>query len=185
MNLLNLGCGPDQWPDPWWNVDPDPRWRRVGNGCRFVRANPSTGLPWADGFFAGAVALHVIQHVDQHRAIDWLAEVRRVVAGPVRVGTPDIVSAFDAYQLGDTEWFPCDGATVDDRLCTYLSQNGANRSQWTVRALIDAMTAAGFVDARRVAPGGTFAHPGHLVAQELAARDNRPGESIFVEAWSP
>lgn len=153
------------------NVDPDPQWIPLGRGHV---ANPVDGLPFDDDWFDGAVAHHVLQAIPKHELPRWLAEIRRVVRGPLRVSVPDLGGAVEAWTAGDTGWFPLTAVDVDDAFCTYLTQGGATRSVFTRRQIGRLLTE----------------HYGRLCPVEyqvtwlpgLETLDSRPGESIYLEA---
>jgi SAM-dependent methyltransferase len=82
--MLDVGCGPGaharDLPGFVVGTDIAPGMLQVAashGGAAFVQADLGRGLPFADGAFAGALALLVLQHVSDPRAA--VAELRRVL----------------------------------------------------------------------------------------------------------
>lgn len=177
MRLLNIGCGTVRPPAPWFNVDPDPQYIPLGEG--YV-ADPLKGLPFDDGYFDGAVAHHVLMMIPWVDLPRWLAEVRRVTRGPLRVSVPNIEAAITALDQGPSgrPWFPVstdDAPTTDDAFCLYVTQGGATRSIFTWPRLVDMLTS-------HYGPVSNGHHPMSMVAG-LDALDSRIDESWIAEAW--
>jgi SAM-dependent methyltransferase len=83
--VVDVGCGPGAFgravPRPVVGVDLAPGMLEraaAHGGIALAQADLGEGLPFRDDAFAGALALLVLQHVDDVRAA--LAELRRVVA---------------------------------------------------------------------------------------------------------
>lgn len=175
---LNLGCGPVR-PTGWCNVDPYPQDYPPE---RVIVADPLVGLPWGPETFDGAVAHHTIMMIDFVNMTPWLSEVRRVMrpGAVLRISTPDILGAFDAYDENRPEWFPIPDTladSLDGKLCLYLSQCGATRSLFTPSWLADTLSAAGFRDVvEHDDPGITCGAPW------LLDLDSRWDESTYMEA---
>lgn len=169
--LANIGCGPVQ-PEGWYNLDPDPQW------CA-IEANPTVGIPVPDGYFAGAVANHVLMMVPWHELVPWLTEVRRAVDGPVRFSVPDIAEAITALHGGDRDWFPISAEhepSIDGAFCMYVTQAGQTRSIFTTEYLASVLARAGFESSKVEHYGVCEWLPA------LAALDSRPHESLIVTA---
>lgn len=172
-----MGAGSVQPPDPWTNADVDPRWNTRGNS---VHIQPAGRLPWDDDWYDGTCANHVLQMIAWPDLVPWLAEVRRVTAGPVRLLVPDMPGAVDAWQRGDADWFPISDeheSSVDGKFAMYVMQAGATRTFFTPAWLMELCARAGF---ESVSVGG------YGVCDQLpllASLDSRPNESIVVTAW--
>lgn len=184
----NIGCGPIQ-PAGWVNIDPDPRWDRAFGGPTLVTAPADPG--WFHLVTAGhpvgyegAVAHHVLQMVAWPELVPWLRDVHDVLAagGWLRVSVPDFPGAYAAALEGDRDWFPIADdheASIDGKLCLYLTQAGASRSIFTGPWLCDLLRRAGFLDVHETGPAQTSG------PAWLSQLDNRPGESIYVEGRRP
>jgi hypothetical protein len=114
-----------------------------------------------------------------------LAELRRVLrpGGRLRLGVPDLERALDAFRRGDRAYFhvpDADAATIGGKLVAQVVWYGSVRTPFTFDALEELLLRAGFVAVRRCGYGATGgAWPG------ITALDNRPRESLFVEAERP
>lgn len=175
---LHLGCG-DVRPVGWCHVDPFP-----SSPEHVIVADPARGpLPWPDGTFDGAVAMHVLMMVPWPDLVPWLVEVRRVLkpGGVLRLSVPDLLAAFDAYDEHQPDWFPIDPAiedSIDGRLCVYLTQAGATRSVFTGPWLAELLARAGYRDVVEHDEPGVTCSP----HQWMLDLDTRWDESIYVEA---
>lgn len=168
---LNVGCGPVI-ARGWVNVDAQ-QWGQPIVGDVFA-------LPFAERSFDGAVANHVLQMIPQHRVLDALVELRRVlrVGGVLRVLVPDLLDAVAQYEQGNVEHFQLGAeVTIDEALCTYLSQNGATLSFYTHESLCDLLIAAGFGRVTTVIPFATLCDD-----DMLCTLDSRVDESLIIEA---
>jgi predicted SAM-dependent methyltransferase len=79
---------------------------RVDGRSPFTQLDITEPLPFEDGSIDWAYAEHLIEHVPLLDAINWLAEVRRILApgGLLRITTPDL-RAYAAGYLGQDEKF--------------------------------------------------------------------------------
>jgi predicted SAM-dependent methyltransferase len=173
VSLLNLGCGTTQ-PDGFVHVDREDY--GTNDVCDFV----ADGLPYPPWSFDGIVANHSLQQVPFH---DWpgvLAECERILTpgGVLRIIVPDVAGAFDAYKRGNWDWFPNGEATIGERLTAYLTWYSTNLVCCTPEFLGARLHAAGF-------KGVTPQPPGRSALPELAALDDRLGESLFYEGTKP
>ncbi len=174
--ILNWGCG-HQWqhaPKSWICSDrEDFAQHHVGDLL--------DGLPYPDGHFDGVVTHHALQVLDWHQLRSGLAELARVlrIGGWFRATVPDLMGGVAALGRNDRTWFPvntADEPTVDGAFCTWATWFGENVTVFTPRRLTDLLERAGFLMfpaewSRSWSPWG-----------ELAAVDDREGESILVEA---
>lgn len=175
MQRLNLGCGPVQ-PEGWANVDPDPRW-----GAQFP--HPLRECGFAENTFDLVVANHVLMMIPFPELLATMTEVHRVLVGGgvLRIIEPDLIGAFEAFLAGNADHFPIPdqiAATVDGKLCLYVTQAGATRSVFTYGFLVELCKSAGFRSVVEV-EAGTSTLPEQY---EPTLLDSRPLESIFVEA---
>jgi SAM-dependent methyltransferase len=172
---LNLGCGPDV-AAGWLNAD-----REHLPGLDF-RADLAVGLPLADGALDAIVAIHVLQDLALDTLPRAVAELHRVLAadGRLRLGLPDLDRAIDAYRRRDAGYFYVpdrDARRLGAKLVWQIVWYGSVRTPFTFDLAEELLEGAGFRDIVRCRFGET-AGPW----PELASRDNRERESLFVEA---
>ena len=119
---IHVGCGPNI-RRRWLNTD-----RRVftdGNGGvsapgRIVRAHSERykeryflshdaldPYPFADGVFESAYTEHFIEHIPRTAAVEWLAQMRRLLVpgGFVRISTPNLRRYVEGYLDPKGEFF--------------------------------------------------------------------------------
>lgn len=177
---LNIGCG-DVIADleRWVNVDVVPR-----RGALLIVDGE---IPAMDDTFDGAVAHHVVQMIAWPELVPWLAEVLRVLkpGAALRVTVPNLLAAMNARHLGRRDWFPVEGETVDEKLCVYLSQNGATRSVFTPDALALLFDRAGFVGVCTRTSWADEHHEVDSYTDWLTALDSRLDESFILEGVKP
>ena len=172
---LHLGCGPFAVPN-WINVD-----RLALPGVQAV-ADVCGGLPFAAGTFDEAVAIHVLQDLPWGDIPPALRELRRVLrpGGVLRLGLPDLDRAIDAYRRGDYRHFDVpdgDARSIGAKLVTQIVWYGSVRTPFTIDYAAEVLQGAGFREVTSCA----FRQSRHG-EPALAALDNRPRESLFVEA---
>jgi len=178
IRRLQIGCGPCAVPG-WINAD-----RRPGPGVDLC-ADLRDGLPLPDACIDYAVAMHVLQDLPWPALPGVLAELRRVLVpgGTLRLGLPDLDRAIDAYRHGDPTYFHVpdrDAASIGAKLVTQLIWYGSVRTPFCFGFAHELLERAGFRAVRRC-DYGRSASP-HAA---IAALDNRPRESLFVEAEAP
>lgn len=169
LRKLNMGCGPVQ-PAGWVNMDTDPQWKAEW------RFGPNPGEQ-----YDVIVANHVLQMVPHQDVVETLWEWHRFMArgACLRLLVPDVVGAFSAYHQDVERWFPCDGKTIDEKLCAYLAQAGTTRSFYTLNRLVQVVTEAGFIGWEVCAEGETSCRH-----EEIVELDSRGGESLIIEAYA-
>jgi len=113
MRGINCGCGRFLRPD-CLNVDqlemadgagntPQPgRLARVlvdGETVYYMRHDLENAFPLPDAAFDWGYSEHFIEHISPEQAIDWLAEMRRVIkpGGLLRLTTPDLQKYIEGY----------------------------------------------------------------------------------------
>ncbi len=143
---LNWGSGPELAPG-WINSDCQ---QYHQPGVLFHHGDIAFGLPFEDGFFDGAVAHHSLQCLTYDQLEPACRELRRVLApgGWLRISVPDVLLAWQAYQIGEESWAgfaaisePWD---LDRKFAHYLTWGGSNRSCFTLGSLCDLLRRAGF-----------------------------------------
>jgi predicted SAM-dependent methyltransferase len=80
---------------------------RVAGRSLFTQLDITEPLPFADGSVDWVYAEHLIEHVPLLDAIDWLAEVRRILVpgGLLRLTTPDLRAYAAGYLAEDEKFF--------------------------------------------------------------------------------
>jgi predicted SAM-dependent methyltransferase len=143
------------------------------------------GLPLPSDRFDYAVSIHALQEIAYPEVVPVLRELRRVLkpAGVLRLALPDLDRAIDAYVRRDLSYFlvPDDEVTsLGGKLAVQMTWYGASRTLFTFDFTAELLGKAGFVDIARCAYQETrSAYP------EIVALDNRPKETLFVEAVKP
>jgi SAM-dependent methyltransferase len=175
---LHLGCGPHA-QSSWLNLD-----ARRARGVDVV-ADLRQGLPLRDRAFECAVAIHVLQDLPYLELEGALREIYRVLrsGGVLRLGLPDLERAIDAYRRHDARYFhvpDADARSIGRKLVAQIIWYGSVRTPFTYDFIAELLGDCGFWRVRRCAFGHTAS-----ALPELAALDNRPRESLFVEAERP
>lgn len=197
---LNLGCGLAVAPG-WINVDGSlnaliaglPRrlhglaYRLTGANryytrdeyCRllgdhvFVHHDLAYGIPFADGSADFVYSSHFLEHLYRADAQRLLQESFRVLkpGGTIRVSVPDLEYAVSLYHAGKRREMLGNYFFVEDDDSHYAR----HKYMYDFTLLSEALAEAGFREIRRCAyrQGGT---------PDLEQLDNRPDESLFVEA---
>jgi SAM-dependent methyltransferase len=173
---LNLGCGPACAPG-WLNCD-----LRAAPGVD-LRADLRRGLPFAAASVDAIAGIHLLQDLPWAGIAPALRELRRILrpGGVLRLAVPDLDQAIRAYLARDAGYFYVpdrDARSPGAKLVTQLTWYGSVRTPFTYEFLEEWMQAAGFEHVRRRA----FRESG---TDGLAALDNRPRESLFLEGVKP
>ncbi len=172
---LNWGCGPRPAPG-WTNAD------RLTMPGIDVSCDIRQGLPLPSDSFGYAVSIHALQEIPYLEMVPVLRELRRVLkpAGVLRLGLPDLDRAIDAYLRRDPSYFlvPDDEvASLGGKLSVQMTWYGNSRSLLTFDFVAELLGKAGFEEVRRCEYRQTGSpYP------EIVSLDNRPRESLFVEA---
>lgn len=172
---LNIGSGPIV-RDGWTNVDRD---RYPGA----VRGDVLAGDLGSRGMAEGAVAHHVLQMIGWPDLVPWLDHVRGALryGGYLRLSVPDLRLAGDWLDgFGPPPPISDDHeASMDGKVCLWVSQAGATRSVFTGPWLVELCLRAGFRDAA-VQPHGCSHGPEWLTS--LDYDPDRSSESVYVDA---
>lgn len=175
VRRLNWGCGTE--PSPGWinsDIKDDPT---VDISCDILE-----GLPLAESSIEYAVSIHALPELRYPDQVPALMELRRVLApgGVLRLALPDLDRAIDAYRAGDRAYFLVpdeDARALGSKLIVQLLWYGYSKTLFTFDFIAELLENAGFAEVRRCAFGET-ASP----FPEIVELDNRPEESLFVEA---
>ena len=172
---LNIGCG--KFPRPGWiNLD-----NKVRPGVDCV-ADLRAELPFPDGAFDYAVAIHVLPHIRLAGLAPALARIRRVLktGGVLRLALPDLEKAIAAHRRRDAGYFAVPDTqweSLGAKLVAQIVWHNDLVTPFTYDLAAEALAKAGFAGVARCAFGETKSrHP------EIVVLDNREGESFFVEA---
>jgi SAM-dependent methyltransferase len=172
---LNWGCGPD--PVPGW-LNSDIRHAPGVDLCCDIR----DGLPLPAGSIDYAVAHHALQDLAWPDLLPALIELRRVLkpGGVLRLGLPDLERAIDAYRRGDRAYFHVpdeDARSLGGKLVTQIVWYGSVRTPFTYDFAAELLLRADFSRIMRCGFNQTASRHAQIVSL-----DNRPRESMFVEA---
>jgi len=175
VRRLNWGCGTS--PDPGWvnsDIKDDP--------AVDVSADILQGLPLNADSFDYAVSIHALPELRYAEQVPALMELRRVLApgGVLRLALPDLDRAIRAYQEDDHEYFlvpDSDARSIGSKMIVQLLWYGYSKTLFTFDFVAELLERAGFGDVQRCAYRQTASR-----FPEIVSLDNRPEESLFVEA---
>lgn len=163
---LNLGSGYDTAPG-WVHVD------KLDYGSNIV-ADVLEGLPFPDNHFDFVLVNHTLQMFTYEELPKVMAEIHRVMKelATIRIITPDLDKAIDAYISGDRDYFPVGDdiePMIGGKFARYLYWHGDSRCGFTQDGLVDLLWRSGF----------SFIKLNDFEPCELHTREN---ESLTVEA---
>lgn len=167
MNKLNFGCGSVQ-PEGWMNLDFDEEFNAPYKDINEIEDNSLDMI----------VAHCTLQITPYHEMDNLLATLRRKLklGCALRISLPDIVRGFEAYQQGDTDWFPNGEPNIDERLSAWLTWYSTTKTLLTSPALMIKLREVGFNSfARTNFKQTTSGMP------EITELDTRNNECYFVE----
>jgi predicted SAM-dependent methyltransferase len=172
---LNWGCGTE--PEPGWinsDIKEDPT---VDISCDILE-----GLPLDTGSIDYAVSIHALPELRYPDQVPALMELRRVLApgGVLRLALPDLDRGIRAYLDEDREYFlvPDEEArSIGSKFVAQMLWYGYSKTLFTQDFVAELLEKAGFVEIRHCAFRQT-----HSLFPEIVDLDNRPEESLFVEA---
>ena len=175
---LNWGCG-SHVATGWINSD-----IKDEAGIDLV-ADIRRGLPLEDDSVDYAVSVHALPELPYPELAPTLAELCRVLrpGGVLRLVLPDLDRAIDAYRGGEADYFtvPADEVrSPGGRFIVHALWLGYTRTLFTLDFTEELLASAGFECVSACAYRRTTGPYGRIV--EL---DNRPEESLYVEARKP
>jgi predicted SAM-dependent methyltransferase len=176
VRRLNWGCGRSPAPG-WLNSDRNP-----GKGVDIV-ADIRDGLPIDDDSLDYVFSMHALQEVPLADLIPVLRELHRVLrpGGVLRLCLPDAEKGIQAYLAGDRGYFQVpdeDARSLGGKFVTHMLWYGHSRVLFTRDSIEELLEKAGFDRVVHVSHGETASsHP------EIVELDDRPRESLFVEAF--
>lgn len=175
IKRLNVGCG-FQRISGWLNAD-----LHVGPGIDLA-GDIRAGLHLDAESIHYIVAMHMLQDLPYPDIPVALRELKRVLipGGVLRLGLPDLNKAIQAYIAGNHAYFhvpDSDARAIGTKLITQIIWYGSVRTPFTFDCISEWLSREGFCLVRRCEFGLTeSAYP------EIVELDNRPRESLFVEA---
>lgn len=175
VRRLNWGCGRIT-PPGWINSD-----KGVGPGID-LPCDIRQGLPLEGDSLDYCVSIHALPEIPYPEQEDVLWELRRVLrpGGTLRLGLPDMDKAIHAYLCGDRDYFLIPDNTCSSlggKLVVQLLWYGRSCMMFTYDFVEELLKKSGFRRVYRCDFRQTCSvHP------EIVELDNRPQESLFVEA---
>ena len=175
VRRLNWGCG--SWVEPGWINSDMKDLPGIDIACDIRE-----GLPLPDGSIDYIVSIHSLPELPYDDLVPALKELRRVLkpSGVLRLGLPDLEKAIDAYRRGDKSYFlvPDEHArTIGGKLAVQMVWYGYSRSLFTMDFVQELLASAGYSNVRPSRFRQTNSR-----FPEIVDLDNRPDESLFVEA---
>lgn len=173
---LNWGCGTE--PEPGWinsDIKEDPT---VDISCDILE-----GLPLETGSIEYAVSIHALPELRLPDLVPALMELRRVLApgGVLRLALPDLDRAIEAYRRGDGGYFHLipdeDARSLGSKMIVQMLWYGYSKSLFTQEFIAELLERAGFAEIEACEFQQTASE-----FEGIVALDNRPEESLFVEA---
>jgi predicted SAM-dependent methyltransferase len=140
------------------------------------------GLPFEDDWFHYAVSIHSLPELSYPELVPALEELRRVLkrSGVLRLALPDLEKGVDAYHRGEREYFKIpdkEMRSLGGKLVAQLVWYGFSRTVFVASFAEELLLKAGFTRVDHVAYCQTVSP-----FPEIIELDNRPDESLFVEA---
>lgn len=139
----------------------------------FIHHDLAHSIPLVDGVADFVYSSHFLEHLFRRDGEKLLQESFRVLksGGTVRIAVPDLAIALSLYSAGEKEKMLLDNFFVEDDDSYYAR----HKYMYDFKMLEDALKNAGFHNIRRCEfrQGQT---------PDLGILDNRPHESLFVEA---
>jgi predicted SAM-dependent methyltransferase len=149
---------------------------RLLENHRFVHHDAAYGLPFDNDTADFIYSSHFLEHLFKDEAQHVLREARRALkpGGTIRVCVPDLAHAIALYAAGDKRAMLENYFFVEDR-ASFLARH---KYMYDFDLLRGELAAAGFEDIQRRAyrEGRT---------PDIARLDNRPEETLYVEASRP
>lgn len=140
---------------------------------RFLHWDLAYGIPFPDASVAYIYTSHFMEHLFKKDAAALLKEARRVLkpGGVLRISVPDLEYALSLYAAGEKRRMLSDYFFVED-LESFLARH---KYMYDFELLSEVLREAGFSDVRRCSFG-------QGAVPDLETLDNRPEDSLFVEA---
>ncbi|MCX5907572.1 MAG: methyltransferase domain-containing protein [Deltaproteobacteria bacterium] len=150
--ILHLGCGRNYLPLPGFvNIDgnlfvPKDLWLDI-----------TLGLPYTDGCIDAVYSNHVLEHLSEKGVRRVLQESFRVLkpGGGIRLVTPHLGKAIEAYRAGNMEFFgdwPDARKSIGGKFNNYLLCRNQHRLMFDQSFLEEMLRNAGWVHIREAGP---------------------------------
>jgi predicted SAM-dependent methyltransferase len=175
LRRLNWGCGTE--PEPGWINSDIKAAPGIDLSCDILE-----GLPLADESIDYIVSIHALPELRYPDIAPALAELRRVLVpgGVLRLALPDLDRGIKAYLEGDRDYFLVpdeDAHSAGAKFIVQMLWYGYSKTLFTHDFVVELLERAGFEEIRRCDYKQTASpFPG------IVELDNRPEESLFVEA---
>ena len=175
IKRINWGCGSNPAPG-WINSD-----QKTGPGID-ISCDIRNGLPLPSDSIAYIASIHALEEIAYPDIVAVLQELRRVLEpnGILRLSLPDLDKGIQAYLQNDADYFliPDDEVrSLGGKLIVQLIWYGYTRTLFTHDFIEELLLKAGFRYVHRCRYKESKSQYAEIV--EL---DNRPRESLFVEA---
>jgi predicted SAM-dependent methyltransferase len=146
------------------------------SGHRFVHHDLAHSLPFADASADVVYSSHFVEHLFRDEALVLMRESLRILkpGGVVRVCVPDLAWAVECYRQGRKREMLEQYFFVEDR-SSFLARH---KYMYDFELLREALEGAGFTSVEQCAFGKGR-------TPDLSLLDNRPGETLYVEAMKP
>ena len=143
------------------------------SGHRFVHHDLAHSLPFADASVDVVYSSHFVEHLFRDEAVVLMRESLRILkpGGLVRIAVPDLAWAVDCYRRGLKREMLEQYFFVEDR-SSFLARH---KYMYDFDLLRETLESTGFTAIERRAFGEGR-------APDLSLLDNRPDETLFVEA---
>ena len=167
--FVNVDVNPAHHPDLWLNV--------------------MHGLPFSAGTISAVVASHLLEHFYRRQVQHVLDEAWRVLRpdGVVRIVTPDLGKAVNAYRTGNRDFFldwPDAYESLGGKLNNYLLCRDQHHLMFDFGLMQELLVTAGFCDCRQVLPDESRIFSSAEL-QSMHWETTRAHRSLFVEAAKP
>jgi SAM-dependent methyltransferase len=172
---LNWGCGSEGEPG-WINSD-------LKEGPNIdITGDIRDGLPIENGSLDYIASIHALPMIPIPDLVPVLSELRRLLrqGGVLRLGLPDLNKGIEAYLRGDRDYFLVpdqDATSLGGKFVTHMLWYGWTSTMFTPDFIEELLQRAGFTQIRHCAYRESLSG-----LSGITDLDNRPAESLFVEA---
>ncbi|MCC7518242.1 MAG: methyltransferase domain-containing protein [Verrucomicrobiae bacterium] len=179
---VHLGCG-RHYIEGMVNVDVNP----------FVRSEVwldlRKRLPFSDGSVDAIYCCHTLEHFFEPDARAIVADGLRTLkpGGGIRIVTPDLRKAAEAYLRGDAAWFPDfpdRRRSAGGRMANFLFCRDQHRLAYDFGFWEEILSSSGFSEVREKGPHESDVFPAAELSRFEYETPEKPS-SVFVEAFRP
>lgn len=152
MRAFNLGCGPIIYEDGYMGYE---KWRNVDavyDHPAVEKLDLRYRTPLVGEGYDLALVNHVLCTMRPEEVTMFLKNAYQVLrpGGSIVVIDVDLLKAFGDYMMNDGKNLPVQEQDKDFNLCMHLSGYGTRLSLYTPQRMKDALSIAGFHDAREI-----------------------------------